>query len=448
MKTLVDTLSDLSTGRKTPTVLAEAAIAAIATSEETLNCVLHRLDEDALERAAGSEKRWRTGAARSLEGVPVTVKDGIWVDGVPSADGSLSRSRFIAPCDSPAVERIRRAGAIVVAKTTQPEFGLPGITRGRLFGVTGNHLDPSRTPGGSSGGAAASVGAGVAPIAIGSDAGGSVRIPAALSGLVGFKPSYGLVPEHPGASSFPSLSSAGVIAATMIDASLAASVICDRPNLARCSGMEVASVAAASAMVLGEGPTDNDVALRFDRVTSLLVEAGASLSPVDPTDAPPGELWFEIATAECLGVRGVEWREKRDELDPYTIKLLSEAQDRGIDMPRAKKARLEALAFLEKLLTQAGADILVTPTMECEAWAADRYWPERIGGQAQSADAFGANLFLANLIGAPAASIPMGVGNEGMPLGLQVLGRPGADELVVGAALAIERALATAPEGA
>ena len=186
-------------GELSPVDVLEATLARLHTVNPVLNAIC-LLDEPQGRRlAAESAERWRRGAPLGpLDGVPVAIKDTAHVAGWPMRIGSHATPAVPSTEDTPGVARLREAGAVFFCKTTTPEFGWKGITHGPLTGITRNPWDVSRTPGGSSGGSAALVAAGVVPLATGGDGGGSIRIPAAFSGVFGLKPSYGVVPNFPG----------------------------------------------------------------------------------------------------------------------------------------------------------------------------------------------------------------------------------------------------------
>src|SRR5690606_15872426 len=197
--TAVRLLEGYRSGTIDPVEVTRAALERAERIQPELNAFVRLLAEDALKQAAASRERWRRGEPCGLlDGVPVTVKDILLLRGVPTLKGS----RTIGPDgpwdeDAPSVARLREHGAVFLGKTTTPEFGWKGVTDSPLNGVTRNPHDPSRTAGGSSGGAAAAVARGAGPLALGTDGGGSVRIPAAFCGIFALKPTYGRVPLYP-----------------------------------------------------------------------------------------------------------------------------------------------------------------------------------------------------------------------------------------------------------
>ncbi|HEU5267188.1 MAG TPA: amidase, partial [Jatrophihabitans sp.] len=212
----------IRSGATTAVATIEAALARQAQVDADLNAFTLVTADAARAQAAEVDAGRHSGP---LAGVPVSLKDHVWVRGLPATNGSLALRDFVAPESCACVDRLVAAGAIIVGKTNNPEFCYRGITDNELFGETRNPHDPTRTCGGSSGGAAVSVASGVVPIAVGTDGGGSIRIPSAFCGTYGMKPTFGLVPNMPGFRGWPTLSVTGPIAASVRDLRLALAVM-------------------------------------------------------------------------------------------------------------------------------------------------------------------------------------------------------------------------------
>jgi Asp-tRNA(Asn)/Glu-tRNA(Gln) amidotransferase A subunit family amidase len=225
--------------------LLEATLRAARSLNPRLKPFVHLLDEPALSAARESDRRLRAGSGRALEGLPLTVKDSLWLEGIEAADGSRARAGLLAPATDVAVARAEAAGAVIFAKTANPELCLFGYTASELNGASANPWDLSRTPGGSSGGAAAALAAGVGPLALGSDGGGSLRIPAAFCGVAAHKPTFGLVPYWPDVPAWPTLSVIGPLAREVRDLELLLGVI---------AGPEPADPHSSGAPALATGP--------------------------------------------------------------------------------------------------------------------------------------------------------------------------------------------------
>jgi aspartyl-tRNA(Asn)/glutamyl-tRNA(Gln) amidotransferase subunit A len=406
--------------------------------------------EDALRNARLSETRWHRGEpCGPLDGVPASIKDLILTRGMPTLRGS----RTVDPqqaweIDAPATARLREAGAVLLGKTATPEFGCKGETNSPLTGITRNPWDPSKTPGGSSGGTAAAVAAGMGPISVGTDGAGSVRIPAAFCGNVGLKPSFGRVPAYP-LSPFGTVSHLGPHTMSVRDAALVLNVLA-RPDArdwtslqpdARdyMAGLEdgVRGLRMAWSPTLGYARNVNsEVAAACARAARRLAELGAHVEAVDPGIEDPLEitcgLWF---------------------LGAWTLwNTLSSEQQALTDPDFAAESRLgSGLSALEvqQLHMRRGAlgshlrqfmqrfDVLITPTVAVPAFEAR---PAGHGAMT-SAALLGWTPFSYpfNLTQQPACTVPCGLTAAGLPVGLQFVGPMFGDALVLRAARAFER---------
>jgi Asp-tRNA(Asn)/Glu-tRNA(Gln) amidotransferase A subunit family amidase len=432
--------------------LAEAALRTIDAYDAEVNAFTVVLAEQALDAARDADRR--RGEDLPLLGVPVSVKDHIWLAGAPATNGSKALARHVPDVDAVPVARLRAAGAVVVGKTNNPEFCYRGYTDNDLFGLTRNpwHLD--RTPGGSSGGAGASVSYGATPIALGTDGGGSIRIPAAFCGVVGHKPTFGLVPKLPGFRGWPSLSVDGPLTRTVRDAALTLSVVRGpSPHDDRCFPYDTGDLLAAVTEPvdwsrlrvavsedLGWAPVDRSVRSAFRAAVELLALDGAQVTEAAP-DAPyPTELWNDVALPEGFASEGPLLERWRDQLSAGTAEIVE--QGRGV----SAQAYLDALdrrrdytrrwdTFFEDF------DVLLTPSMPLAAFGTDVQSPASIDGVPVDPffDDWCALALPANLTGCPATAVPTGVDAEGLPLGLQVLGPRGADARTLAVAAALER---------
>ncbi len=379
-----------------------------------------RLDERARAAATAAGELLARGAGGPLAGVPITVKDSHLIAGVPTMHGSLAVEPTVPTETVVAVERLQEAGAVIYAKTTTPELCYFGYTESERHGRTANPLDPARTAGGSSGGAAAALAAGAGPLALGGDGGGSIRIPAAFCGVVGFKPSFGAVPREPSGAGWKTLVAYGPLAHTVADARLMFEAIAGRHPRDRFSFDVPATTFPTRAYVSEDGGfarVDDDVRAAFRAAISGL---DLELEEAPPL-APSVDTWFTIATAEA------RWA------DPAA----------GTPAARAFQAAGERVTTSQYLAAQfererihrryadllAGGAVLLTPTLGLEAFAE---LPD---------DDWGSFLYDANLAGLPACAVPMGRGDEGLPLSLQITGARGADGAVLAVAQHIEEAL-------
>jgi aspartyl-tRNA(Asn)/glutamyl-tRNA(Gln) amidotransferase subunit A len=447
--TALELLDLYRTRQASPLEATRAALARIERWNPILRAFSYVAAEEALESARGSEERWGRGEpCGALDGVPVSIKDLILTRGMPTLRGS----RTIDPnqawdVDAPAAARLREAGAVFLGKTTTPEFGCKGETNSPLTGISRNPWNPQKTPGGSSGGTAAAVAAGMGPVSVGTDGAGSVRIPAAFCGNVGFKPSFGRVPAYP-LSYFGTVSHLGPHTSSVRDSALVMNVL-SRPDARDwtslppdgrdyLAGLEdgIRGLRIAWSPRLGYARhVDPEIALACERAAHRLSDLGAMVEAVDPGIEDPLEitcgLWFVGA---------------------WTLwNTLSPAQQTLTDPDFAAEARLgSAFGVLEvqQLNLRRGAlgahlrqfmerfDLLVTPTVAVPAFDAR---PPGLGDMAPAA-LLGWTPFSYpfNLTQQPACTIPCGLTASGLPIGLQLVGPMFGDALVLRAARAFE----------
>jgi len=449
--TAVELLALYRSGEASPVEATQAVLRRIDQQNPTLRAYSFLAAEDALRNARLSETRWHRGEpCGPLDGVPASIKDLILTRGMPTLRGS----RTVDPqqaweIDAPATARLREAGAVLLGKTATPEFGCKGETNSPLTGITRNPWDPSKTPGGSSGGTAAAVAAGMGPISVGTDGAGSVRIPAAFCGNVGLKPSFGRVPAYP-LSPFGTVSHLGPHTMSVRDAALVLNVLA-RPDArdwtslqpdARdyMAGLEdgVRGLRMAWSPTLGYARNvDSEVAAACARAARRLAELGAHVEAVDPGIEDPLEitcgLWF---------------------LGAWTLwNTLSSEQQALTDPDFAAESRLgSGLSALEvqQLHMRRGAlgshlrqfmqrfDVLITPTVAVPAFEArpaghGAMTPAALLGWTPFSYPF-------NLTQQPACTVPCGLTAAGLPVGLQFVGPMFGDALVLRAARAFESA--------
>jgi Asp-tRNA(Asn)/Glu-tRNA(Gln) amidotransferase A subunit family amidase len=445
---------DIRSGRISATDLVDAALTRVHGRQEDLNAFTVVRDDAARVEAHAADDRVRAGGALPpLLGVPASVKDHIWMAGEPATNGSLALRDFVPDVDCVAVSRLRAAGAVVVGKTNNPEFCYRGYTDNLLYGLTRNPWDPTRTPGGSSGGAGAAVAAGLTPLALGTDGGGSIRIPAAFCGVVGHKPTFGLVPKEPGFKGWKSLSVHGPITRTVRDATLVLSVLSgastadDTTAPVPVDGLlsaaepptDLRGLRVAYSADLGLFPVDRDVRTVFAEAVRVFAELGCELVETAPGTGHPAELWNILALAEGYASEGPLLAEWRDRMSPGTAELIEAGRDmpawRYIDALHEKAAYTRIWAeFFERF------DLLLTPTMQLTAFPVGRQTPESIEGVPVDPffDDWCTSCLPANLTGMPATSVPAGFGDNGLPVGLQIMGPRWADAVTLRAAAAFE----------
>lgn len=432
-----------------PVELTERALSRAEATQSTLNAFFVLMPEAARAAARQAEAAvMQHGALGLLHGLPVSVKDLIAVAGQPFASGSRAMADNVASVDAPSVERLRQQGAIIIGKTTTSEFGCKPVGDSPLTGITRHPWDLSKTPGGSSAGAAASVAAGITSIALGTDGGGSLRIPAALTGLVGLKAQFGRVPVWP-TSATPTLAHVGALARSVADAALLITAIAGHdprdpfsvaaaaPDLLGATHASVAGMRVAWSATLGYARPDPEV-VSIARATALaLADQGAIVEEIDTVfDEDPEDLWI----AEFYAGVGTRLRTvletQRDLLDPAVAQVLDGVL--RLDMRTYYETVFKRYALRDAMVRFfARYDVLVSPTLPVASLDAGQNLPPGLLDRNLVTWAFYTYPF--NLTGQPAASMCAGFDTHGMPVGLQIVGRNLGEADVVRAAAAIER---------
>ncbi|SFD33712.1 amidase [Streptomyces aidingensis] len=470
-------------GELSPVEATEAALARAEAGQRQVNAFVLIDAEGALQQARASERRWRAGApAGPLDGVPVTVKDMLLMRGHPTRRGSALSALAAAgggPCpeDAPAVARLRESGAVLLAKTTTPELGWKAVTDSPACGATGNPHDPARTAGGSSGGAAAAVALGAGPLALGTDGGGSVRIPAAFCGVLGFKATYGRVPAYP-ASAFGTLAHVGPLALDPVDAALLMDVVCapdprdwshlgppppggfapdQAPPAAAggdAGGRPLAGLRIAWSPALGHpGTPDRDgiavapeIAGAVRRLAEGLAGLGARVEETDPPVPTPAALreafqvlWFSGAARATQHLT----EEEAGRLDPGLREIRAEGAARSaLEYLAAVDTRM-ALGHTMGLFHQR-YDLLLTPAVPVAAFGLGREVPEGSGLGRWTEWAPFSHPF--NLTQQPAVSLPCGRDGAGLPVAAQLVAARHADGLLLRTARFLYAAGLAGPE--
>jgi Asp-tRNA(Asn)/Glu-tRNA(Gln) amidotransferase A subunit family amidase len=432
--------------------LVEESLRRIREYDGAVNAFTHLLEEQAREQARRADAR--RAADLPLNGVPVSVKDHIWLAGVPATNGSKALEHFVPDVDAACVARLKAAGAIVVGKTNNPEFCYRGYTDNTVFGLTRNPWRLDRTPGGSSGGAGASVAYGATPIALGTDGGGSIRIPAAFCGVVGHKPTFGLVPKMPGFRGWPSLSVDGPLTWTVRDAALALWVMAGPSPEDDTTWLLVAGdlldavtrplhwehLTVAVSEDLGWAPVEPEVRTAFRRAVDTLVDDGMRVVEAHPDAAYPTELWNDIALPEGFASEGPLLEEWGDQMTPGTREIVEAGRfATAADYLDALERRRRYQSHWARFFTD--VDVLLSPSMPLPAFGTDVQSPAQIDGVPVDPffDDWCALALPANLTGCPATSVPIGFDGDGLPLGMQIMGPRAGDATTLAMAAAYER---------
>ncbi|MGR3369556.1 MAG: amidase [Sagittula sp.] len=424
-------------GEMTPAQVAVAARARVAERNPALNAMT-ALNPALEDEAADVAARLAAGEDLPLAGVPVVIKDNIWVRGLPVTQGSRLFADFVAPEDAQAVLRLRAAGAMILGIATCSEFACKGVTNTPLHGKTRNPVDPDLTTGGSSGGPVAAVAAGMAPLALGTDAGGSSRRPPAHTGLYGFKPTQDIVPYGPGFEEpVDGISVICPIARTLEDIALAMSVLGDLPP-----GTPIPGPYAWSAdFGLGQR-LDADVTAAFDTVVRCLETQGFGMTEAAPEwQGLNGGSVMALQHAGLARLFGAAWQEDPAIFDPdlaVQIETGLGLEDAGVAEAKSASARMGAI--LNGFLGRFG--LVVVPTTPCPAWPVDQLAPQEIGGQPCAPRDHAAFTPQANHAGCPALTIPFARTHVGLPIGLQIIAARGRDADLLATARTITAALA------
>ena len=432
---------------------------------ESVNPILHAyctLDsERARQQAASVDAALGQGEpVGSLAGVPLSIKDLIDTAGLRTTYGSVAYRDRVPSVNDVVVQRLLDASGVVVGKTNTSEFGYIAACHNKLFPTTRNPWNPQLNPGGSSGGAAAAVASGMGAIAIGSDGGGSVRLPAALCGLVGFKGSFGVIPSFPGcrdprlpgASSWESLEVLGVLARTVADVALVMDAAAgpeprDRHSLpplpfdwatAARGGIEGARIA-WTVDFGGLVTVDPEVQRVFREAVGSFLDMGCTLVEAAP-EVPELDDTFAALIARDSDLRGMRHLIETTGAQSMLPAMVGLIQREWSATEFTDAAMMQQRVTNEMSAFMADYDFLLTPTVPSLAFDLDVAAPTQIAGKKVSSTHFLSFVRIFNMTRQPAISVPAGWSDEGLPVGLQIVGRPLADGQVLAAAAAYEQA--------
>lgn len=433
------------TKKLSPVEAVEASLERIANCNPLVNAYCFVAEEDAIKSAKESEARWFKGEPLSkIDGVPSSIKDLTHVAGWPNRSGSLTSSQCLASFDAPFSKMMRQAGAVILGKTTTPEFGWKGVTDNRLTGVTRNPWNLALTSGGSSGGSAAAAALNMGVLHQASDAGGSIRIPASFCGVFGIKPTFGFIPQWP-ASAMTTLSHLGPITRTVEDSLLMMDIVA-QPDIrdwystrtfnGRWSAQKrhpLKGLKIAYSQTLGYVDVDAGVLKLVDTAVNALKDMGAEVELIDPGFKDPVDMFSTLWFAGAAKVVSNFDNEQRALLDPGFLKIGLEGSK--IDIVGYMKAA-DQRADLGRSMQEFHSryDVLITPTLPRTAFTA--------GQNTETADQehwmnWAPFSYPFNLTQQPALSIPCGQ-LDGLPVGLQVVANRGDDLLAISIAKYIE----------
>jgi len=433
-----------------PVEATEASLDRIRKHDGKFNAFCLVDEKSAKASARESEARWQKGAPQgAVDGVPTTVKDLILTKGWPTLRGSRAVNKEQAwDEDAPVVARLREAGAVLLGKTTTPEFGWKGMTDNPLTGITRNPWNPEFTPGGSSGGAAAACAAGMGALHLGTDGGGSIRIPASFTGIYGFKQNYGRVPAHP-LSPFGTVAHVGPMTRTVADAALMLNVLAQpdirdwyalpADNKNYLDGLEdgVRGLRIAWSPTLGGFPIEPDVAAATAAAAKVFAgELGAHVEEATPDLAGADDVFLKHWFPGAANALRAFTPEQRKLMDPGLLAIAEEGEAISLmDYLSAVKQRETLGVTMNRF--HAKYDLLLTPMMPLVAFEAGLPAPRQSDGTVWLD--WSPFSYPFNLTQQPAASVPCGFSKSGLPIGLQIVGPRYGEPLVFRASRAYER---------
>jgi len=435
-----------------PVEVMRAVLARIERVNPALNAFVTLTADQAMKDARAAERALakKSVTLGPLHGVPFSTKDLVITKGIRTTFGTRLYADNVPTEDAPMVERLRAAGAIQLGKTNTPAFGWIGATHNLLFGITRNPWNLDRTPGGSSGGASAAVAAGLGPLAIGTDGGGSIRIPASCAGIFGLKPTFGLIPVYPFSAAW-SLSHIGPMTRTVTDAALmmnaaaglderdAFSAPAPRVDYVKALRQGIKGLRAAWSSTLGFGRiVDPEVRASCEKAARRFRELGCRVEEVDLGWPSPKDAWEAIFCGGIAARLAPSLGERRADIDAGLAAIIDQALTWG--PTRYVQAWFDRLAWNEhprRLFEK--YDLLLTPTIACAPFKVGLDNPTEIAGTPVEPYDWIPFTFPFNMTGHPGASVPCGVTSDKLPVGLQIVGRRFEDAAVLRAAAAFEQ---------
>lgn len=432
-----------------PVEVTESVLARIERVNPVINAYTTVSADQAMAGARAAEAAYGAGEAAPLAGVPFSIKDLTPTKGIRTARGSLVDPDWVPDEDPPVVERLYAAGGVILGKTNTPELGWKGDSGNRVFGPTYNPWKLDRTAGGSSGGAAAAMATGLGPLAQGSDGAGSIRIPAAFCGIFGLKQSFGLVPQYP-PSAVGDLSHLGPMTRTVTDAALMLNAIAGadaRDRLSWSSGIDyleglengIAGQRVAYSPTLGYADVDADVLEAVGQGVQTLASLGAHVVEVDPGLPDPAEILDKLWAGAMAGYFEGRLEDVGDIIDQGLFATVQRTA--GLTAGELASAQQRRNAYYSGMREfMRDYDLLVTPSMPATAFTAGLDEPDNWTRKTIAPLDWTPFTFPFNITGQPAATLPVGFDRQGLPIGLQIVGRWRDDPTVLRAARAFEQA--------
>ncbi len=435
------------------TEVLEALLARIEAVNPTINAIVTLAAETARDEAKAADQKLAAGDAHGpLFGVPVTIKDLIETKGLRTTFGSVHRQDFVPEQDAVLVERLRAAGCPILGKTNTPEYGCKFATDNFVFGTTRNPWNLECTPGGSSGGAAAQVAAGMGPLAVGNDGGGSIRVPASCCGVYGIKPHFGRIPSWPRHNGWYTLNHEGAIAQTVRDAAAMLDIMSgpdyrdwkslpahSENYLSACDG-DIKGLRVAWSPTPGYGKVDPEVLELCQAAAHTFADLGCEVEEASPNIPNPDQIFLGLIIPRVL----VQFEQELppnfyEQSDPMGTAFLPIGQT--MSAKDAVSAIYGNYAMWDTLIPFFHKyDLFLTPTMATPAYGLGMFGPSEVAGEPVASPLEPFFTFPFNMTGQPAARIPVAFTQHGLPVGLQIIGRPYAEATVLRASARFEEA--------
>ena len=459
--TAVEARRLIGTKRLAPSELLESCIARIEAVDHAVNAIPARDFDRARQTARTADDAVARGdALPPLHGLPIGIKDLEETAGLVTTHGSVIFKDFVPAEDERIVAACRVAGTIVIGKTNTPEFGAGANTRNAVYGVTANPFDPSKSAAGSSGGSAVALAAGMVPICTGSDTGGSLRNPAAFSGIVGFRPSPGLVPSDKRGLGWSNLPVLGPMARTVADTCLLLGSIAsdhttdplaysEHGRTIRTPGVffppaavDLSRLRVALTPDFGFAPTERHIAEVFAEKTGLFRHVFARAEDASPDCSGTDEAFEVLRSLSFLASHADKVRDRPNDVGPNVRANVAEGQRYGAaDVARAMTVQTQVYRRWQGFFRN--HDVILTPSITISPRSWRELFPAEIDGKpTRTYFHWLAMAYAVTLVGHPAVSLPMGLDRNGMPFGLQIVGPRGGDAYVLAVAHALETMLA------